>query len=184
MIVVFSESCSQGPSSRSAGAELGRQRGRRQVASDQDVIGVEREHPLDDFLDPFEPELPRPAHHERRHSQETLAEELQRIEGIPPEMDVRDVNQPERAGVERHRGSTIAGSVRARGAKSIRESRWQMADGKWQADGNCKCQRLIAMPRWFGRIRPTGGQIKSASPPSRREYRTPCACRPRCQSLG
>ena len=48
-----------GPQLPQRSAELGRQRGRRQVASDQDVIGVEREHPLDDFLDPFEPELPR-----------------------------------------------------------------------------------------------------------------------------
>ena len=38
-------------------SELGRQRGRRQVASDQDVIGFEGEHPLDNLLDPFEPEL-------------------------------------------------------------------------------------------------------------------------------
>src|SRR5271157_1603582 len=121
-----------GPQPPQRSTELGRQRGRRQVARDQDVLGVEREHPLDDFLDPFEPKLPRPAHYERRHSQQTLAEELQRIEGIPPEMDVRDVNQPERAGIERHRGSRIAVSLRGRGAKSIRESRWQMANGKWQ----------------------------------------------------
>src|SRR5208337_2065282 len=86
-------------------------------------------------------------------------------------MNVRDVNQPERAGVERHRGSTIAGSVRGRGAKSIRESRWQMADGKWQM-ANAKCQRLIAIPRWFGRIRPTGGANQKCQPtqPTRISY--------------
>ena len=57
-------------------------------------------HSLDDFRDPFQPEPARPAYDERRHAQETLAEEPQGIEFIAPEMDVRDVDQPQRSVID------------------------------------------------------------------------------------
>ena len=144
-----------GPQLPLGSSELGRQRGRRQVASDQDVIGFEGEHPLDNLLDPFEPELPRPTHHERCHSQETLADKSQRIEGIPPEVDVRDVNQPERAGIERHRSHPMR--FRS-GAEPVRLSRWQMP--------NAQRQHLLARTQWLGRIRPTGPRSEVPAHPA------------------
>ena len=53
---------------------------------------------FDDLLNSLQPKLTRSLDQQRAHAQESLVEQVKRIEGELPEVDVGDVNEPERAG--------------------------------------------------------------------------------------
>ena len=83
----------QEPAKRRLGVmELTRKRGRGQVTGDQEMIRFKAPDPLDEVRDPLEPK-PTPAPEKKRGGpQKPLAHEPERVKRIPPEVNVRKVN--------------------------------------------------------------------------------------------
>ena len=79
-----------------ARAELLRQGGRRQVARDQDVVRLQPLDPAHDLVQPLQPELAGPPRQELDHPDGALVEQPQRVERVAPDVDVGQVDDPQR----------------------------------------------------------------------------------------
>lgn len=77
--------------------KFGSERRRRQIASNENVIGVETQNALDHVVQPFQPKPARTSCQQARDADRTLVQKPNRIEAIAPEMNVGEVDDSQRS---------------------------------------------------------------------------------------
>jgi hypothetical protein len=61
------------------------------------VVRADRQDTIYNILDPLEPELAGPMHYQRAHPDQPLAQQPKGVEGYSPEVDIRNMDQPQLA---------------------------------------------------------------------------------------